>query len=130
MRLPGLLLLTLALGCMAGCSILPSWAGGDDSMKTVDADGEHTLRGTLDVGQILVVDMRDPARSGYELAGASFDPEMVKLDAVLREDDEPGRVRYVFRALAPGDTRMEIRMRSRDGDHLEAYKIIDLSVEE
>lgn len=111
-----LLLLTLVAGC--------SWFSGPTE---VVADGEQRFTEEVDLGEPLVLDMRDPALSGYAFAGTSFDPVMFRLDSVL---EEGFRARYVFMPLAAGKSTIEVRIRAKKGGPLETYKRIEVTVED
>jgi hypothetical protein len=114
----------------AGCSLLPGWAGGEDGLVHIDLDNEYRVRETMGIGETLLLDMRSPARSGYEMAGASFDPAVVRLDAVHPDPDDPERVHYVFVTLTPGDTLIEVTMLPVGGGEKVTYKIVDLTVDQ
>ncbi|MEF2146316.1 MAG: hypothetical protein V3573_12800 [Desulfovibrionaceae bacterium] len=121
-------LLGLVVICTAGpgCSMVPTWVGGDPGPSEVQADGEQEFTESVTLGEILVLDMRDPGLSGYEFAGVVFDPAMFRLDTVLEEDS---RARYEFTALAVGESVVEVRIKSRSDSLVEIYKRITVTVE-
>ncbi|MBU1247214.1 MAG: hypothetical protein KKB70_00835 [Proteobacteria bacterium] len=115
---------------LAGCSMMPGWAGGEGGPARLDTDGNYRMSATIDVGEALVLEMRDPSGPNYELAGASFDPAVVSLDSLVPDPDEEKRVLYLFTARAKGETVIEMRIRPLPDVPLEAFKIIDLTVED
>ncbi|SKA84342.1 hypothetical protein SAMN02745704_01751 [Paucidesulfovibrio gracilis DSM 16080] len=120
-------LLILGLLAAQGCSIMPSWVGGDPGPTELTVDGEQTFEETAYVGVPLTLDMRDPKLSGYVFAGVAFDPALLRLDSVLEEDF---RARYVFMPLRAGRGVVEVRIRDREGGPLETYKLVQVTVEE
>ena len=124
------------LACLllaSGCMMMPGWMGGG-GRTTLDLDDGEAFQASLDVGAELALSMPQPG-GGYELEGASFDPAVLDLSGFLRparaEADEPGRAVYVFRALAPGKTAVEIRIRrpAEPGSAAEVYKTVQVVVE-
>lgn len=123
--LAGALLLVL-LGALPGCGL---WGGP----SVLDMDGEQDFRQELTVGEQLVLDVRDPAPGGYQLAGTAFDPAVVrfaKYDVGEVGGGEPGRLRFGFTALAPGDTLIEIRVKPTGAPNAmpEVYKRVLVTV--
>lgn len=112
---------------LAGCSMMPRWAGGSPGPTELTVDGEQNFEETAHVGLPLVLDMRDPGISGYTFAGVAFDPSLFQLDSVLEEDF---RARYAFTPLRPGKGVVEVRIRAQGGGPLETYKLIQVTVEE
>ncbi len=130
MRLAVFISLFLSMAVIAGCSMVPSWAGGDSGPVRLDADNEFRMKVEMDLGETLILDVRDPSGSGYEMAGAKFDPEAVSLDAVMADPDNPKRVHYLFRAIGVGESVIEVRIRPSSGGPPEAYKFVELLIEE
>ena len=115
---------------VAGCSMMPGWTGGSGGPEYLDTDGDYRMSATLGVGEVLVLEMRDPSGPNYELAGASFDPALVSLASVMPDPDDGKRVLYTFKAQAKGETVIEVRIRPLPDGPLEAFKIVDLTVED
>ncbi len=130
MRLAVLISLLLSMVAFAGCAMVPSWAGGGSGPVRLDADNEFRMKVEMDLGETLILDMRDPGSSGYEMAGARFDPEAVSLDAVMADPENPRRVHYLFRAIGIGESEIEVRIRPISGGPPEAYKFVELLIEE
>jgi hypothetical protein len=119
-----LLLLTMLL---PGCLSMPRILGGSGDM-TLTLDGEQVHAATLARGQTLTLDMRDPAASGYGFAGASFDPDLLRLEGIERLAG--GRVRYLFSATAKGESDIQIKIKKDEpGYRPDVYKRVRVSIQ-
>jgi len=119
-----LLLLTTAL---PGCLSMPKMLGGSGDM-TLTLDGEQNFEATLAKGQVLSLDMRDPAASGYVFAGTSFDPVLLRLDGIVHQAS--GRVRYQFSATDKGESDILIKIRKNEpGSRPDVFKRVHVKTE-
>lgn len=127
------LLTGLAACFLAACSLAPEWAGGDAG-ESMDLEGDHTVVAEVDVGEPLTLEFRSPEPGGYELAGTFFDAGLLDMTSflVLPDEDGPGRLQYVFTALAPGQAMIEIRVKAKDVPDapIEVYKRVLVTIEE
>lgn len=117
-----LLWVGLWLGLLAGAGC--GFSGGP---SVLDLDREQDFQQELEVGEELVLDVRDPVPGGYELAGTAFDPVVVRFTSYgtgPATGARAGRVRFGFTALTPGETLVEIRVRPTGAPEamLEVYK--------
>ena len=117
-----LLWVGLWLGLLAGVGC--GFSGGP---SVLDLDREQDFHQELAVGEELILDVRDPVPGGYELAGAAFDPVVVRFTSYgtgAATGARAGRVRFGFTALTPGETLVEIRVRPTGAPEamLEVYK--------
>lgn len=102
-------LIALASFALGGCASMPRMLGGGNGDVLLNVDGEQKHETSVPHGQTLTLDMRDPGPSGYGFAGTVFDPNMMRLEAI--EQPEGGaRARYVFTALRPGETDIQIKI--------------------
>lgn len=92
-----------------GCAHMPHMLGGTYDLD-MQLDGEQVHEASLPVGSIMVLDMRDPALSGYAFAGTSFDSNLLRLDGI-EPTDGGKRVRYTFTALAEGECDVMVKIR-------------------
>ncbi len=130
----------LALG---GCASMPRMLGGGNGDVLLNVDGEQKHETSVPHGQTLTLDMRDPKPSGYGFAGTVFDPNMMRLEAI--EQPEGGaRARYVFTALRPGETDIQIKIhklgqigqnmqtgqKTQAGQRPELFKFVTVKVEQ
>ncbi len=127
-----LLLAALALVLLAvalsGCLTMPKMLGGAGGDVTLTLDGEQVHEAALAKGRTLSLDMRDPAASGYVFAGASFNPDMLRLDGIVHQAS--GRVRYQFSAQAKGESDIQIKIRKDvPGYRPDVYKRVRVTVE-
>ena len=124
------LLATLALllaVALPGCLKVPAMLGGSED-TTLTLDGEQAHVAKLARGRALVLDMRDPAASGYVFAGASFDPDLLRLDGIDRLAG--GRVRYLFSATAKGESDIQIKIKKDEpGYRPDVYKRVRVSIQ-
>jgi hypothetical protein len=119
-----LLLLTAAL---PGCLSMPTMLGGSED-TTLTLDGEQVHGVTLKAGRTLILDMRDPALSGYVFAGTSFDPDKLRLDGIMPQG--AGRVRYLFSATAKGESDIQIKIKKdTPGYRPDVYKRVRVTIE-
>lgn len=121
------LVLTLALLVLAaGCSSMPRMLGGSGDLRLVlDGEQEHTA--ALPAGRLLTLDMRDPGASGYVFTGTSFNAALLRLDGI--QNDEGGRVRYLFTALGPGECEVLIKIRKAEpGYRPDVFKRVRLTI--
>lgn len=95
-----------------GCAHVPRMLGGSGDLE-LRLDGEQAHEASLPVGRALVLDMRDPALSGYVFSGTVFDPNLLRLEGI-EPFDEGKRVRYTFTALAAGECDVMIKIRKPD----------------
>lgn len=120
LSLPLLALALLLLAALPGCLSMPKMLGGSGDL-TLTLDGEQNHEATLAKGQILSLDMRDPAASGYVFAGTSFDPTLLRLDGIVHQPG--GRVRYQFSATDKGESDIQIKIkRNEPGNRPDVYK--------
>jgi len=118
--------LVLALA-LSSCLSMPKMLGGsDDAVLVLDGEQGHEVR--LPKGAALTLDMRDPGLSGYSFAGASFDPDLLRLDGITPPTS--GRVRYMFSAKAKGESDIQIKIKkSEPGYRPDAYKLVHVIIE-
>lgn len=109
--------------------MVPSWAGGEIGAEYVRLDDEYRVSEIVVVGQSLVLSVLKPRAAGYTLAGASFDPTMLRLDSVLDDPDDPQTVLYGFIAVEDGTTIVSIRAQ-KEGSDPETYKVLELKIEQ
>jgi len=94
-------------------------------------DGEFEYVEKIEKGKVIAFDMNTPAASGFQVIGASFDPDILKLEGFLEyERDGKERVQYDFRARENGSTDVLIKMKPRVGGGAEVYKRITVFVGE
>lgn len=124
------LLLTLLL--FNGCALSSA-----PSTSTLDLDNEQRFETSMQVGEKLLLDMRNPGSGGYQFAGASFDPGVVRLDRHWLEKPKEsmpgnfGRAYYEFTAIGPGVSDIIIRIhRPWENIPPETYKFVSVTVEE
>lgn len=115
-RTPYAAVLRLALALLLaalplGCAKMPRMLGGSGDL-TLTLDGEQNHEASLPAGRTLTLDLRDPAASGYVIAGTSFDPVLLRLEGI--EPRDRGRLRYVFAAVAPGQAEIQIKIRKNE----------------
>jgi len=120
------LALLLLLAALPGCAHMPSMLGGSDDTVLI-LDGEQAHEATLLQGRLLILDMRNPSISGYAFAGASFDPEMLRLDGIVQQPG--GRVRYLFRATNKGESDIQIKIKKDEpGYRPDVYKRVHVTI--
>lgn len=110
-----LVLLFLTL-CCAGCAYLG--LGGDDYSvdETLVLDGNQDFTAEIDTGETLLLDIRNPGSGGYKIKGASFDPNILRMEHFSTTEPgsgmtgDFGRIHYIFKALKPGETKIEIKI--------------------
>ena len=125
------LLPVLGLLALSACS----WLGGG-SPSVLVLDGEMHFVRALDVGQTLVLDVRNPGSGGYQFAGTAFDPSILRLELNTLTPPEQiragdfGRARFEFLALAPGRTDVVIKIHRPFEKDVppEAYKVVEVRV--
>ncbi len=115
---------------LAACSLL-----GGPSPSVLKLDGDQRASASLDVGQTLVLDLRNPGAGGYQFAGASFNPAVLRLESNILSPGEDragdfGRARFEFLALAPGRTEVVIKIHRPFEKDVppEVYKAVDVRV--
>ncbi len=103
-------------GCFGGYS---DDAGLDvEEMAFLDNDYETEIQ--VDKGDVFGLDAARPAKEGITLTGASFDPELFRMERYVEyQEDGALRVRYLFTALADGAGDVNLKMREA-GDRAEA----------
>lgn len=122
-----LLCLAVALLLLGGCLAMPRMLGGGGGDVSLNLDGEQKHELSTVPGRRLALEMRDPTTKGYELAGASFNTDQVRLEGI--EQGEPvGRVRYLFTTLRSGDSDIQIKIR-KAGMQPELFKFVTVKVE-
>lgn len=122
-----LLALLLMLAALPGCVSMPKMLGGSGDL-TLTLDGEQNHEATLQKGQALSLDMRDPTASGYVFSGASFDPTLLRLDGIVHQPG--GRVRYQFSATDKGASDIQIKIRRNEpGARPDVYKRVHVIAE-
>lgn len=112
--------------------MVPGWVGGESGVEYAEPEEKFRIAETMYVGEVLRLEIRRPKAAGMELAGAGFDPSMLRLDSVLDDPDDtdnPGVVLYDFTALESGQTIITIRARQGKGSEPAAYKIVELKIE-
>lgn len=109
--------------------MVPSWAGGESGALHVRLGRDFQVDERVAVGQSLIVSVPKPRSADYQLAGASFDPTMLRLDSVLDDPDEQDVVVYGFVVLESGMTILTINSRKGDAGEPEAYKSVELRIE-
>ena len=123
-----LLALVLLTVTLPGCVTMPKMLGGAGGDVTLTLDGEQVHEATLAKGRTLILDMRDPAASGYIFAGTSFDPDMLRLDGIVHQVS--GRVRYQFSATAKGASDIQIKIKKDvPGYRPDIYKRVRVTIE-
>lgn len=119
---------------LAGCSMGGFFSSSaDDGARLLRLDGDQTFAAELEVGERIHLNMRDPEALGYEVVGCAFDPEVLRLEG-FGQETEDGEVRldYLFTALAPGRTEVQVRIRrAQDGpdQQPDVYKSVGIDVE-
>lgn len=121
------LALVLLTAALSGCVSMPKMLGGSGDL-TLTLDGEQNHQATLAKGQTLILDMRDPATSGYVFAGASFDPTLLRLDGIVHQAS--GRVRYQFSATDKGESDIQLKIRKNEpGTRPDVFKRVHVIIE-
>ena len=113
---------------MWGCGASFDADGGVEPTETLVVDGGFEFAETIEKGEILALDMRVPVKSGYVVVGASFDPEVLRLEHFLTYDDGEPRARYLFMALANGTSDILVKMQPVGGGQVELYKRVTVNV--
>lgn len=115
---------------LSACSLL-----GGPSPSVLRLDGEQRGSASLDPGQTLVLDLRNPGAGGYQFAGASFDPAVLRLESNILSPGEDragdfGRACFEFLALAPGRTELVIKIHRPFEKDVppEVYKAVEVRV--
>lgn len=109
-----ILLICLVFLSLAGCGL---FRGGEETSQRLNLDNEAGAAVRLEPGETLLLDVRHPGDGGYQFSGASFDPAVLRLDKFWTEPPENpkpgdfGRAYFVFTAMNPGATTVEIRIR-------------------
>ncbi len=124
-----LALCLLALALLPGCASMPRMLGGGSGDVTLSLDGDQGHETAIDRGQTLRLDLRDPSPKGYTLAGASFDPALLRLNGI--EPLEGGRLRYLFQTLHTGQTDVIIKIRRQNQPQApqEIFKRVSVKIE-
>lgn len=100
--------------------------GSSDAVLRLDGEQLHEVR--LPRGSALTLDMRDPGSSGYVFAGATFDPDQLRLLGIDPPAD--GRVRYQFSAKAKGESDILIKIKKAEpGYRPDVYKRVHVIIE-
>jgi len=121
-----LLVFILLLGA---CGASSSINGEFDPSETLFLDDSYEYNSSVDIADVIALDVPVPASKGYVLIGASFDPAMLRLDHYLEyEDDGTTRVRYIFTTLAVGSSDILIKMEKTSGGEPEVYKQVRVAV--
>lgn len=116
---------------LGGCGALSNDMDGISPDKTAVLDGEFEYVEKIEKGKVIAFDMNTPVSSGFQVIGASFDPDILKLEGFLEyERDGKERVQYDFRARKNGSTDVLIKMKPRVGGGAEVYKRITVFVGE
>lgn len=116
---------------LSGCSAFSSFDGGFDPSETLFFDDEYELSTSLGRGEVLALDVLIPSRKGYKVVGASFDPDMLRLEHYIEyEDGGALRARYFFTTLLTGVTSVLIKMQPLSGGDIEIYKQVIVNIVE
>lgn len=114
---------------MGGCGVFSSDLAGLEPNETLTLDDEFEMAATIGKEEIIALDMREPVKSGYEIIGTSFDPEVLELVHYLRYDDDgERRVVYMFKAGNDGGTDVLIKMKPSAGGRTEVYKRVTVNI--
>lgn len=117
----------LAVGC--GASL--NGEGGVEPTDTLFLDDDFEFSATIEKGEVLAIDMREPIQSGFTIIGASFDPEVLSLVNYLKyKDDGKLRAQYMFQALVDGTTDVLVKMEPVGGGDVNMYKRVTINVGE
>ena len=83
----------------------------------------------VEKGEAFGVDVPYPADGAYTISGASFDPELFRMERYLEyeEDGEP-RIRYLFTAVADGAGDVNVKMRPVSGGSEDIYRTVRVTV--
>ncbi|WP_319467462.1 hypothetical protein [uncultured Pseudodesulfovibrio sp.] len=115
---------------MAGCGVFSSVSGELEPSETLNLDEQFEFSEVLENRENIALDMRVPIKSGYEIVGASFDPDMLRLDNFFEYDDDgQRRVKYIYTAIAIGSSDVLVKMQPVGGGNIEIYKRVTISVE-
>lgn len=114
---------------LAGCGASLSGDGGVEPTEVLDLDGQYESKVSIEKEEIVALDVRIPKKSGYDLVGASFDPEVLQLVHYLTyEDDGQPRAQYMFQAMEDGGTTVLIKMQPLGGGNVEVYKQVVVTI--
>lgn len=125
------LIFVLFLFFLNGCAWMNPFA---DSVREYDLDGEHQVDIVMMPGESVAFDMRNPGSGGYEFSGATFNPDVLKLEyfRILKPDSgmagDFGRWRLEFKALDVGDDVITIHIKRPFEEQRDPYKIIAVKV--
>jgi len=115
---------------MAGCGVFSSVDGELEPSEILSLDGQFEFSEVLEYRENIALDVRVPVKSGYEIVGASFDPDMLRLDNFFEYDDGgERRVKYIFTAIAAGASDVLVKMQPVGGGDIEIYKRVTISVD-
>lgn len=114
---------------LAACSASSSVDGGFEPAETVFLDGEYEYTTSVEQGEVVALDVLIPSQKGYKVVGASFDPDMLRLDHYLEYDDDgTRRARYIFTPIAEGTNDVLVKMTPLSGGDIEIYKQVTIHV--
>jgi len=116
---------------LVGCGASYSVDTGVEPTEMLVLDGDFEFSETIEKGEVIALDMRLPIKSGYVIIGASFDPEILKLEHYIEyTGDEEPRARYMFTALADGMSDVLVKMQPKGGGDVEVFKRISINIGE
>ncbi len=116
---------------VCGCGVFSSVETGVEPTEILSLDGEFEFSETLEKGETLALDMREPTKSGYIIVGTAFDPELLRLDHYLKYDDDGvRRLQYIFTMLENGTSDILVKMEPIGGGDIEIYKSIRVNIGE
>lgn len=114
---------------LVGCGMFSGANVAVEADEMVFLDSEFETEMNLDLATSVAVDVRLPQKGGYVLVGASFDPDLLRLDHFLEyTDDGETRARYIFTSIASGATDVLIKMKPASGGDVVIYKRVTITI--
>lgn len=114
---------------VAACSEYSGVNGGLDPDATLFLDGDYLFELSIEKGEVFALDVLIPLQKGHDLVGASFDPDVCRLEHYLQYDEDGApRARYIFTTLEKGASDVLIKMAPIQGGDVEIYKQVSLRI--
>lgn len=112
------------LGCSAGSSV----ETGISPSTTLTLDEQYETIVHASRGDVLAFDMAVPVDKGYVLSGASFDPNMLRMERYVEyQDSGTPRAHYLFTVLTEGASDVLVKMAPVAGGESEIYRQVTVT---